>query len=182
VNKFLAILLLFTLAACGQLNKSTKKSKIPNWKTLSGEEYSIQYPPDWGVNQTGMMDTKFYLISPMEDKNDKFRENISFAIQDLTGYGIDLGMYVEMSEKQVPAFLNNSEIIESTRVTTEKPEFHRIIYSGEYENRKMVFEQYYWMVGQKAYLLTFTCDYDKFIAYKATGEKILNSFVIKKRK
>jgi hypothetical protein len=182
VNKFLAILLLFTLAACGQLNKSTKKSKIPNWKTLDHKEYSIQYPPDWGVNQTGMMNTEFYLISPPDDKNDMFRENVSFAIQDLTGYGVDLGMYVEMSEAQIPSLLSNSKIIESTRVTTEKPEFHKIIYSGEYENKDMVFEQYYWVVNQKAYLLTLTCAYDKFIAYKATGEKIFNSLIVKKWK
>jgi hypothetical protein len=41
------------------------------------------------------------------------------------------------------------------------------------------FEQYYWVINEKAFVLTLTCEEDQFKNYKEVGEKILNSFIPK---
>ena len=59
-------------------------------------------------------------------------------------------------------------------------EYHKIIYGMSQGIFKLWMEQYYFIKNEKAYVLTFTAEADKFNDYKITGEKILNSFLLKK--
>ncbi len=174
-------LLLSTFIACGQTPEPTKSIQgiKPNWKTLEEKNYSIQYPTDWESNQSGQMGTTFFLFSPLSSDQDKFRENINLLIQDLSGHNINLDKYTEISKKQVKALITNSTIIESKRVKNGSEEFHRIIYTGDQGIFHLKFEQFYWIKNDKAYVLTFTCEQDKFSDFSEVGEAILNSFILK---
>lgn len=149
------------------------------WKLLSNDEYRIDYPSTWEVNESGQMGTSFILFSPVSSQVDDFRENINLLIQDLTGYGIDLDKYVEISEGQIKSLVAEGKIVLNERKIDEEKEYHRVIYTGKQGVFKLMFEQYYWIVNDKAYILSLTCKESEFDAYKKVGEKILNSFVIK---
>jgi hypothetical protein len=181
MTKILTTLLLCTFIACGQAPESTKSKQgiKPNWKTLEEKNYSIQYPADWELNQSGQMGTTFFLFSPLSSDQDKFRENINLLIQDLSGHNINLDKYTEISEGQVKTMITNSTLIESKRVKNGSEEFHRIIYTGDQGIFHLKFEQFYWIKNDKAYVLTFTCEQDKFSDFKEVGEAILNSFILK---
>ncbi|MFY7787543.1 MAG: PsbP-related protein [Thermoflexibacteraceae bacterium] len=181
----LIVLMLLTMAACGQ-NTTQHESNIENlqltekdWKILKNADYSIQYPPDWELNQSGQMGTSFAIFSPLENDKDQFKENVNLLIQDLTAYKLNLNKYVEISEEQVEKMITNSALIESKRVKTEKGEYHKMIYTGEQGVFHLKFEQYFWIIDNKAFVLTFTSERDKFESFVAVGEKILNSFVVK---
>jgi hypothetical protein len=75
--------------------------------------------------------------------------------------------------------LTNSDLIESKRIKKSNAEFHKLIYTGDQGVFHLKFEQYYWVIDSKAYVLTFTSEEEKFATYSETGEKILNSFSIK---
>lgn len=181
MTKILTTLLLFTFIACGQTQESNNSAKETkhNWKTLDGKDYSIQYPADWELNQSGQMGTTFILFSPLETSQDKFRENVNLLIQDLSGHNLDLNKYVEISEGQVKTMITNSTLIESRRVKTGFDEYHRMIYKGDQGMFHLKFVQFYWVKNDKAYVLTLTCERDKFLVFKEVGEAILKSFTFK---
>ena len=149
------------------------------WKTLDDEVFSIEYPETWEINTSGVMGTKFIMFSPLTSENDAFRENVNFLIQDLSGKKINLNQYVEVSETQVKTLLNNSEIIESKRVKNKKQTYHKLIYTGEQGEFELHFEQYFFIVDDHAYVLTFSCEMDQLEDFQETGERIMNSFLLK---
>ena len=170
--------LLLSIIACKQTAKTGSDANC-DWNTLDKSEYSVQYPSTWELNESGSMGTSFILFSQLESENDEFRENINLMIQDLSGQNIDLDKYTEMSEEQVKAIITNYTLMESERIKDDRGEFHKIIYSGDQGQFHLIFEHYYWVVNEKAYLLTFVSEQDKFADFKEEGEGILNSFKLK---
>lgn len=148
------------------------------WTALSKENYTIQYPEEWRLDQSGQMKTKFLLFSPTLDPNDSFSENVNLIIEDLTGHDVTLDQYVELSENQVKSVLENSSIVSSERVTGNSMEYHKIIFTGSQGAFSLKFEQYYFVLSNEAFVLTLTCEANQFANYKEIGEKILNSFQI----
>ena len=167
------IIFLFLLSSIFNVNAQI------NWKTIEDKSYSVKYPSDWEVNNTGMMGTPFILFSPLTETQDNFKENVNLLIQDLSAYDLDLDKYVEISVSQIKTMITNSNVIESKNIKSEFGEYQKMIYTGEQGMFKLKFEQYYWVINNNAYVLTFTSELDKYLNYKETGEAILNSFVIK---
>jgi len=171
------LILSFNLVSFGQL-KGEKVETIEGWTSLSNEDYSIQYPEDWELNQSGLMGTVLILFSPIQSEEDQFRENVNFLKQDLTGYDLNLDDFVEISEGQLKTLVTEVELIESKRINGKDLNYHRMIYAGRQGIFDLKFEQYYWVINNTAYVLTLTCERSEFNNYKKTGEKILNSFSI----
>ncbi len=146
------------------------------WNTLNKEEYSIQYPNTWELNESGQMGTSFILLSPLSEQTDQFQENVNLLIQDLRGYDLNLDKYVEISEKQIQTMITDGLITESKRITNGALIYHKVIYTGKQGIYNLRFEQYYWLVDDRAFVLTLICEENQYSDYKAIGEKILNSF------
>lgn len=173
-------ILLFPIIANAQSDKKTGDSDSEDWKTVKEKSFTINYPATWNLDQSGQMGTSLMLFSPVESEQDKFRENVNVIIQDLKGMDIDLDKYTKISEDQVKNLITNSKIVESNRIKNGNSEYHKIIYTGEQGLFKLTFEQYYLIKKDKAYILTFTSEQDKYEDFKETGEEILNSFQLKK--
>jgi hypothetical protein len=185
IAKLISVLLFLFVIACGQqkTNQETGNNenlKIEGWETLNQQNYSIQYPANWKINSRGLSGTEFILLSDLKSDKDKFRENINLIIQDVTGENIDLDKYVTISEEQIRTKMKNSEIIMSTRIKNNQDEYHKIIYSGDQKTYRLTFEQYYRIYNDKVFVLTLACEKDEFADFSKVGEKILDSFKIKK--
>jgi len=149
------------------------------WQSLSDDQYEIKYPSNWEVNRSGEMGTSFILFSPLSNKSDNFKENINLLIQDLTGYDLTLDQYAEISEGQIKTMVTNGKIILSERNKQETLAYQKVIYSGRQGVYNLKYEQFYWVIHDKAYVLTLTCKEAEFDNYQDIGEKILESFEIK---
>ena len=163
------------------LNMDTTETKPTatsegDWATLTQDNFSIQYPATWELDTYGQMGSSFILFSPMETELDKFQENVNLLTQDLTGTGIDLDKFTAISEEQVKTMVTNSNLIESVRIKPASGEYHKIIYTGDLGIYHIKYEQYYWVIDEKSYILTLTTEWDKYDAFKETGERIMNSF------
>ena len=75
--------------------------------------------------------------------------------------------------------ITKGNLIESKRLNENGSEFQKVVYTGDQGAYKLKFEQFYWIKNGKAYVLTLTCELEQFESFKATGEKILNSFRLK---
>jgi len=162
---------------------TTETTALPegNWATLTQDNYSIQYPTTWDLDTSGEMGASFILFSPLDSKEDQFQENVNLLIQDLAGMGIDLDQFVAISEEQVKTMVTNSNLLESVRMKPAYGEYHKIIYTGDLGIYHIKYEQYYWVIGEKSYILTLTTELDTYDAFKETGERILNSFAFNKK-
>jgi hypothetical protein len=178
--KFFTAIIFFSIQPCAQtLTNLTNTDTISEWKTLFQSNYSIEYPSTWELNKSGQMGTSFILFSPLDSEKDTFKENVNLIIQDLGKEKIDLNTFTEISEGQIKTLVTNSDLIESKRVKNSNYEFHKIIYTGDQGIFQLKFEQYYWVIDSKAYVLTFTSEKEKFATSSKTGEKIMNSFRFK---
>lgn len=177
--KILTSLLLISYVAVGQ-NNVEQTSNTTNWKSLDNPSYSIKYPSHWELNESGEMGTSLIILSPLESEKDTFRENVNLLIQDLTGLDIDLDQYTKISEDQMKSMFTNYTLIENKRINKNNDEFHKVIYVVDNGFYLLQFEQYFRVSDDKAYVLTFTSEKEKFETYRVTGEKILNSFLLKK--
>jgi hypothetical protein len=169
---FLAWSLLFSV----QLDDFDSRSE---WKTLDQPEYSISYPEDWSLDQSGTMGMSFAILSPMEGAGDTFRENVNLLMQDVSQNNLDLDSYTSLSIDQIGTYITDSKILSSERIKKDGGEYQQIVYTGKQGLFYLKFEQRYWVINGKAYVLTLTTEQDKFEAFKATGTKVLDSFQIK---
>lgn len=180
---YLPVFLMIAVTSWGQdpatKNKQSTGAPTESWKTLDDKGYSIQYPESWELKQDGTGGTKFIILSKQVNAQDQFRENVNLIVQSLAGQKIDLDKYTEISEQQIKQLIQNSHMKESTRVKTKKHPYQKEVYTGDSGPYKLAFEQYYWVIGDNAYVLTFTADQTAYDEYKSIGEKIMNSFQIK---
>lgn len=175
---FFSLILLSSIFACGQTNKQARATDA-GWKKYEATNYSIQYPREWELDVSGAMGALLILLSPVESDKDQFRENVNLIVQDLSGHDINLDKFAEISEGQIKTLITNSELIESKKMKNNSQEYHKIIYSGDQGVYHLKYEQYYWVKNNNAYILTLTCEINKFTDYLKTGEQILNSFMFK---
>jgi len=149
------------------------------WKSISLGKLKFDYPSNWDIDTSGTMGASMFLFSKVSDESDQFRENINLIIQDISAYNLTLDQYVELSKNQIKTMITEGNIILSERKKVENREFQKMVYTGKQGVFDLKFEQYYWIVDNEAYVLTFTCELDEFDNYQLIGEKILDSFKMK---
>lgn len=174
-NNLLPFAILISFLATTTLSAQDNSS----WTNYETQEFAISFPTDWELNKEAQLGTSLILFSQLSSEDDKFRENVNLIIQDLTGYNLDLKGFTDLSIGQLETMITDYELIESKRFDNKKISYHKIHYNGRQGQFDLTFEQYCWVVKGKAYILTFTSEEPEFKAYQATGEKILNSFVIR---
>jgi hypothetical protein len=178
-------LVLSLLAMCLSLNvqsqiaDSLEVKTETLWKSLDEIGYGIQYPDNWDVDTSGQMGMSFIIFSRQTSPQDSFRENVNLLIQDLTGLNINIDAFVKISEDQVTTMYKEGKIHESKRIKNQAKNFHKLVYSGSQGPFVLKTQQYYWVENDKAYILTLTCEAAQFDSYIQTGDKIMNSFVLK---
>jgi hypothetical protein len=162
-----------------EIDNSSESTIKDGWKLFMKEKYEVSYPEDWAIDTSKQMGTSFFLFSPLSDEEDQFSENVNLIIQDLTGYNLTLDQYVELSENQIQSLVTDGKVILSERIKKDNKEFHKVIYLGKQGIFSLKFEQYFWMIKDKVFLLTLTCELNHFDEMQEVGEAILNSFTLK---
>ncbi len=185
MKKILITLFLIIIFTWGQSSAMRPSDCIlynqdTEWETFETDEFAIQYPKTWELNQEGLMGTSFILFAPVDNDEDQFRENVNLLVQDLTGLNMDIDQYTKISEGQISTLISNAKLIKSIRVKEGKNEYHKMIYTGDQGVFHLKYEQYYWVINDKAYVLTFTTEVSSYSKYQKIGESILNSFGLKK--
>ena len=169
-------LLIFFLA--GSHAQNAKDSSF-RWETIDRYSYSLQYPSTWSTDISKQLGTDLFIFSPKDSDTDKFRENVNTMVQDLSGLNITLDQYIEISEGQIKTMLTDASIIESKRMTQGNKEYHKLLFTGQQGIFKLKTEQYYFLVNEKAFVITLTTEQNQYDKYIENGEAILKSFKLK---
>lgn len=147
-------------------------------KTFKENNFEIQYPETWEPNTSKSMGTEIILFSPLENAEDKFRENVNVLIQDLTGQNIDLKKYKQITDEQLAEMATHPEVDESLVLKEGDKEFYKVTYSMTHSNIRLKITSYCFISNDKAYLATFSSEFHKYDEYQQVGLEILNSFSI----
>ncbi|MBI2579394.1 MAG: hypothetical protein HYW27_00650 [Candidatus Aenigmarchaeota archaeon] len=79
---------------------TSQKSALPYSKYLAYENpsygISMNYPSDWNVNEEAESIVVAFM-SPSEDKNDRYRENVNVVMNDLSGQDMNLETYSSLA-------------------------------------------------------------------------------------
>jgi hypothetical protein len=189
INHLLSVFILsiiIGMSSCKENITSSSKNKAvlftnSNLKNeFNQDDYSIRYPADWSLEESGAMGTKFLILSKQENENDKFQENVNLLIQSLEGLDMDLEGFTDLSVNQIKTLLTSPEIIfNETKTNIHDIKYQHIVYRSDQGVYKLVFNQYYIIKDKKAYVLTLTCEQDVYNDYVETGVDIMNSFSFK---
>jgi hypothetical protein len=171
--KFTIIFLILCNLCFSQKIKYTEPKLTSEINTSS---YSIYYPSNWKIDNSGTRGTSFFLFSEKTDTNDDFIENINLLIQNLEKMNIDLNKFVEISEGQI---INNGNLIESKRLKKNGIECQQLIYEMRKDKFHCKLIQYYFIKNEKAYVLTFCGESNVYEKYIPTAKKIMDSFKVK---
>lgn len=176
------------LVACGQTNNTKDTVQIPviavfnpthDWKTLEQDNYSIKYPSNWELDQSGRGNTLFILMSPLELDSDRFRENINLVTEDLTGKGVDLEGYGNYSLNQVRTHFTDFKLLENKKMKVGSSDYYKLLYTASSNGMNIEIEQWLRIENEKAYVLTLALENGKYDKFKETGENIMSTFTIK---
>lgn len=160
-------------------NKDTL-STSKTWSNIYKVEYSFSYPSGWSLDTSGLMNSSFFILSPLSSSNDTFRENINLIIQDLKGLNIDLDMYTSITLKQLKTLITDYSIDQSTRITSDtlNGSYHKITYTSTQGVYNLKLQQRWWVKNGKAYVLTFTCEEDQYDKFVIKADQAMDSFLI----
>jgi hypothetical protein len=136
----------------------------------------IDHPSSWSVDTSGQFGTSYLLMSGLESDQDQFRENMSFMIQDLAGMKLTLKKFTAISEGQLEKIFTDCKILTNETVKNDQGEHQVMIYTGKQGIYDLRFEQKFWVIDDKAYIITYTCEQAKYETFKAISEKMIGSF------
>ncbi len=174
-----ALIVLSLLIAINNIDSNAAEVDTDGWITLENEEYEVDYPSDWELDESGKMGTSFFLYSPLKDGADNFMENVNMMHQDMTAYDVTFDEFVKLSEEQVAKMMTDGELEQSEKIERNGQSIHKLVFTGKQGVLDLKFVQYYMMKDSEVYFLTLTCEVSEFENYIEIGETILDSFVLK---
>jgi hypothetical protein len=148
-------------------------------KEYVSKAYQIRYPKTWQPDTSKTMGADLFLFSPLENESDKFRENVNVLIQSLGGQNIDLEEYKQITEKQFESFVTEGKVFASEIITVNNKRFYEITYAMTQGKFRLKITSKCFIKNDKAYLVTFTSEIDKYDGYKEIAFEILNTFRLK---
>jgi hypothetical protein len=142
--------------------------------------YQIKYPKNWQLDSSKTMGTDLLLFAPLENESDKFRENVNIIIQNLAGQNIDLEKYKLITDNQLANAALDAKVSESEIVKTGSESFYRTTYAMTQGKLRLKISSKCFIKNDKAFLVTFTSEIEKYDSYKKIGDEILNTFRLRK--
>ena len=153
------------------------KDEPETMQTLSNTEpgFSIDYPKAWSKqNRDDMFSRGAVFLSPLENDTDKFREKVSILVEDLSA-DMSLAEYTRSSVAQIKQ-LSDPNVAPAQTVNLGKETARRVVYNGLEDGNWVRRMQTWTVVGDRAYVITYTAQPESYDSYLPTVEKMIESF------
>ncbi|MGD1841373.1 MAG: hypothetical protein ACFB0B_10825 [Thermonemataceae bacterium] len=147
------------------------------WQSLKQENFSIDYPSNWRVDQSGNMNTSLLLFSPLNSSSDAFSENINLMVQAVPD-DATLEAFVASAEESLKATIVDCTILSSETVGKGIDAYQVMHFEGKFGKFLLHWEQHSRVKNGAAYVLTFTAEQTEVKSYSAVSEQILTSFKV----
>lgn len=180
------IILFFGVFSCTQKTKQQSveeqqitSSQTKDWSVYNTDEYSIEFPNNWQMNNSNQPGVDFFIFSEKNLPEDRFVENVNLSTEKLPNKDYSLQEYVMYSIKMLNSNFRDIHYVQNRTFTLHNFTCQQLIYTASMQDLKLKFEQILFIYKEKAYILTLSCEEKEFANYQITGETILNSFRLK---
>jgi hypothetical protein len=140
-------------------------------KQYKDSELQISYPASWQIIE--YPNVAFLFIRPLEEKGQKFRENVNLIISD--SKGLNLEAYTAINKKQLQAQLINYKHISTSNKIIDNKTFKEIIYKHTSNDLQLQVVYYYVIINNKVYEFTFSTLQSSYENYYPVFTKIISS-------
>ncbi|MBD3892236.1 PsbP-related protein [Olleya marilimosa] len=168
MKNLLLILILFPLIIFAQEPKESIKYEKDN--------YSIEYPSNWILNDSGENGTKIFLYPTNSESSDVFTENINLILQNLNDSNITIEKYKGIVEKQISGMLTEPKISSSEIENRNGLKCHQLIAEGKSGDYKFKTIIYTYLINKQIYTLTFVTLYENYENNHIESLRIMDSF------
>ena len=160
----------------------------PNSQALAQEQFltyenpesgiSIQYPSNW--EKLANLDNFVTFTAPPETDTRIYPAALGLKVQELSSQNIpSLQEITKVQMSDLKRSNPDLNVLESTSTTIAGKPAHKIVFSAidneEVERKAM---QVWTVIGNKAVLITYKADPDKFSSYLPTIERMIDSFKV----
>jgi hypothetical protein len=148
---------------------------IPGWLTYtdSAHTFTVNYPKEWTIKPVG---TAIAFLSPKENAQDPFQENVNIILQDLTAQPMTLDQYTDLSKKQITGAYGASAIVSLKEKSFAGQKTEELIYNMSYQGHALKVKSLWFIKGKTAYLFTYTAEPAQYGKYEETATAVINSF------
>ncbi len=163
---------------------STLSKKIDNG--ISWQNYldkaagiTIKYADNWDRKDINNVVTGENVIftSPKQNYLDKYRENISIRIENLTNSQATLSSYTQSAIAEINRYYQDAKIVESSSSMLAKRAANLVVYTGKDENLLSIKNLEVWTIDHgKVYILTYKAEPHQYYQFLETAMKMINSF------
>jgi hypothetical protein len=192
--KILFLALVFFIAPVSYAQKAVKPTAVvkaipaentavpQNWLsyTDTANNITVKYPGDWTL-KTSNPKVVFVLTSPLENNDDKFRENINLIVRSLPGggEGVTLKDISDAVESKIPQAVDNFKLQYSKTVKWQGADAKEVSYGGNDKSSGTAinFIQRIAINQGRMVVVTYTCAGGKDDIYKATALQVINGIV-----
>ena len=139
---------------------------------------SIQFPSNW--EKSVNLDNFVTFRAPPEIDTRVYPAALGLKIQDLASQNVSLQEVTKVQISELKATNPNLKLLESTSTTLAGKPAHKVVFSATDNNqveRKAM--QLWTVIDDKAILITYKAQPDKYSSYLPTIEKMINSLQVK---
>jgi hypothetical protein len=162
----------------GNNNNNTGTNTSSELKKYSDPQgrFTIGYPGEWKLNDN-TEDAILQITSPLENDNDKFKQNINLQIEEVKS-NMTVDEYVNSNMDAVKGMIKNYREVSAMYFNRNGSRAYQVVYKGKYGdmNYELQIKQLFTLVNGKAYILTYVSKEDERDAFETTANKIFNSF------
>lgn len=175
----LAILFLLCITSCKNSgnDKKNETANSPGINTGTGR-FDIAAPEGWTKTDTVAMGMQtILLLSPLEDVNDNFRENVNVVTEKVGTMSLE--KYVDLSKEGLAQMLNNYSERGSGKTTISGEPAEWIDYSHSMNMYEIDGRAYLMIKDGIAYIITATAMRGMQNKWQSVFEEAINSFRLK---
>jgi len=158
---------------------SSGTTKNTGWTTFVGKDFTIQYPKEWSLDQSGAMGTIFFLSAPKLTHGEEFVNTINLVIREIDDPKLTLESYNNQTIAALNKELPLANIISSKTVAAKVP-YRELHFSGVQIKVRLEWYQFFFIKNKRTYTLTFTAEQSSYQRLFPVASAIMHSFAITK--
>lgn len=141
--------------------------------------FQINYPVKWNTGE-GYLGTAVYFSSPLENSTDQFSENANVFVSELpANSNLTIDKYTELALALLAKSVTNFKLSKQENHISSGIPSKVVTFTGRQGIFKLKFIQKYILTKNKAYVITFTAEEEKYSAYEEIATLILSSITIR---
>ena len=143
--------------------------------SLNHLPYTIDVPEGWTIKE-GCTEADCSFLALQDNNQDTFLENINIMVADSPAKNYSAEKYTDFSIGYLPSVVENFELLERKKLPNNASV---IIYKGLKSGYQQTWKQYYYIIKEKMYIITFTAETPRFDEYIDKIQKNLDSFKVR---